>query len=114
MSTFTWVPDVSTRGRRVPRVLKAQFGDGYEQRTQDGLNSNLMVWNLTFSTLTLAELDAIDAFLLALGGADKFQWTPPNPFNDSARWWVCENWSWNYNFGVIVGLTAEFLERPQL
>lgn len=115
MTTFNpaWVPSVTSRGRKIPRVLKAQFGDGYEQRSQDGINACMQVWNLVFDTLTFAELTAIDNFLTAAGGWQKFTWVTPPPFSAS-KTFVCENWAWTYDHGIIVGLTAEFLERPPL
>lgn len=58
------------------RVLKAQFGDGYAQTAEDGLNSAIETWPLVFAG-RLNELAPIKAFLKAHGGWKAFYWTPP-------------------------------------
>ena len=35
-----------------PRVLKAQFGDGYEMRVRDGINNTPRTWALSFNNRT--------------------------------------------------------------
>ena len=59
------------------RVLEARFGDGYVQRTKDGLNTAPRTWSLTFNPVSAAIADAIETFLEARGGAEPFYWTPP-------------------------------------
>ncbi|MTD34035.1 phage tail protein [Paludibacterium denitrificans] len=89
-STFTWTPDYSAKLSRAPRVLKAQFGDGYDQRVPDGINNNPQSWALTFNNRTNADADAIDAFLSAQNGVTWFWWTPPRV--NAAIKVVCEKW----------------------
>lgn len=81
MQTFT--PPVNPSpdlGHEVqPRVLVAQFGDGYTQRAGDGLNTLRRRYDsLRWDNLTAAEADAITGFFAARGGVEAFFWTPPD------------------------------------
>lgn len=60
-----------------PRVRLAQFGDGYEQRTADGLNTRPRKLTVDWPNLVLADKDTILNFLRARNGVDAFFWTPP-------------------------------------
>jgi phage-related protein len=97
METFTWIPTYSSAATAKPRVLTAQYGDGYSQRTPDGLNSLPYSWDLIFIEQTT--ISQILPFLNAQLGATAFYWTPP-------RWTtqikvICQKWSSPINdFGV--------------
>lgn len=88
MPTFTWYPQTASCTRQ-PRVRVARFGDGYEQRTADGINHAPKSWALTFQRVT-AEADEILAFLVARGGSAAFDWTDPH---GEAIKVVCRDWS---------------------
>ncbi len=70
--TFTWTPDYGVIRTRYPRAREAKFGDGYAQRIGDGLNTDLSMWKLNFSSRTAAEIKAIDAFLRDKAGVTAF------------------------------------------
>ena len=89
-ATFGWLPDTGATLSKEPRVRKAQFGDGYEQRAPDGLNANLQKRALSFSGRSLAECDAIASFLDAQAGVTAFYYTHPR---DIQRLWLCRSWS---------------------
>ena len=89
MPTFTYVPSYEASENSKPHVRKMQFGDGYEQRIQIGLNANPKEWNLTFSNRTDTERDAILSFFDARGGTESFDWTSPRGI---AGKYVCEDW----------------------
>ena len=59
------------------RVNGGVFGDGYEQRQTDGLNSDLLEYDLTFENVQQDEGDAIEEFLIARAALEAFFWTPP-------------------------------------
>lgn len=86
MSTFTWKPAPGAKQTVKPRILTAQYGDGYEQRVQDGLNTMPRTWSVSFSG-SVSYIDAIDTFLKALNGAMAFSWTPPR---GAAGRFVCD------------------------
>ena len=91
MSTFIWASDFNAQVSYAPKVLVANFGDGYEQRVQFGINANLQKWNLTFKSRGDAEASAIDGFLQAAGGLNSFYWTPPG--QTAALKFVCRKWT---------------------
>lgn len=88
MATFTWSPQTVSK-KAVPRVLGAAFGDGYQQRVGDGINTISPEWSLTFSRV-IADIDAIEAFLEARAGEESFDWTPPG--ESTAIKVVCPEW----------------------
>lgn len=88
MATFTYIPSYSVELEVTPRVRVAKFGDGYEQRTADGLNTLPRRWSLRFVRHD-SDLDAVESFLVARGGVEAFDWTPPK---GAAGKWVCREW----------------------
>jgi len=107
MAFFTWVPDRGATKDTTTRVNASKFGDGYEQRVPDGLNSVMETWQLSFTLRTLAETQAIDAFLAANKGASAFEWT--NPLGQTRRY-KCQKWNASFNHDGDSSLTAT-LER---
>lgn len=60
------------------RLLRNEFGEGYEQVTKDGLNSVRRAFSLTFEVLTDAEVDDImEFFITTLDGSESFTYTVP-------------------------------------
>jgi phage-related protein len=91
MSTFTWPVDSNATVSKKPRVNNIKFGDGYEQRTSYGLNTNLQNWDLSFANREEAEANEIDDFLTARGGLESFDWTPPGEV--TVRKFKCQEWN---------------------
>lgn len=79
MSTFapTVVPNISSTFSDTPRVLRAQFGDGYSQRASDGLNYQTREVNLNWDALEEAAFDYINDFFDGLDGGEAFTYTLP-------------------------------------
>jgi phage-related protein len=77
MSTFSYAPDYGIDLTAKPRTISVKFGDGYEQRIADGINTNPEKWSLTFSGTLSGRIAAILAFVKALNGVDSFDWTSP-------------------------------------
>lgn len=76
METFTWTHDRGISAKHTPRVLKAQFGDGYAQRALDGLNAKESTWEVRFANRSTTEATAILDFLDARQGVEAFLFTP--------------------------------------
>lgn len=70
--------------RRTNRVLRAQFGDGYEQTAPNGINTIVDEWSIRYENLTTSERNTLLAALDAVGSWDVLTWTPPG---DSAKKW---------------------------
>jgi len=73
-----------------PRILRADFGDGYTQRATDGINTNRDRWVVKFRCDTSGEADTFEAFLVA-HGSDAFYWTPPR--EGTPKLWTVESWT---------------------
>lgn len=89
MSDFTYQPLFGANKAIKPRVLSAQFGDGYEQRVADGINTQKQVWSLTFRDSNTV-IDAIETFLIGKAGVTSFTWTPQG---ESEVRVLCREWS---------------------
>ena len=68
-------------------VLSMQFGNGYEQRTPDGLNSKRAVWRVVYNNLTSADRNTLHTFFDAVGSSSWFSWQPPGS-STSLKWLV--------------------------
>lgn len=54
------------------RVKSTQFGDGYQEDSQDGINNVVKSGSLTFVGLTTTEKETLETFLDARAGYDPF------------------------------------------
>ena len=91
MATFPSIaPTYGAQKTSQPAVRKVQFGDGYSQRLTFGLNQNPKSWSLTWE-VSEANADTIEDFLDARGGAESFDWTPPD--TATSYKWICEQWT---------------------
>lgn len=68
------------------RTLSAPFGDGYTQRTADGLNSVKRTWRVLWKSRPVADINTLYEFLVAKLGQEAFNWTAPG---DIQRKWIC-------------------------
>jgi phage-related protein len=105
MSTFTYTPSYSISLNKNTRVRAAQFGDGYAQRSGDGINTIMRSWSLKFDNDT--NLDAIETFFETQGGVTSFTWVPPVGLTGK---WVCGEWSRNLSDINTGSITANFTE----
>jgi len=110
MATFTYKPDKSAAGSNAPRIRKAQFGDGYEQRALDGLNPDLAKWSLSFTGRSQADAFAIRDFFIAQGGVTAFDWTAPDGRTGK---WVCDSWKVQAVDYTVWAVSAEFRQVPK-
>lgn len=73
-----------------PRVLKSDFGDGYSQRSSDGLNPFDRTLEMTFERLSAADATVIENFLAGCAGVTSFTFTIP--LTSTTYSWVCPEW----------------------
>jgi len=76
-----------------PRVLKAQFGDGYEMRVADGINNTPREWSLTFKNRTKEDIDNLYDFINGLAAVDTCKLTVPFDGGESTAVVVIEEYS---------------------
>ena len=79
--TFIATPDKSMTKTSAPKVLSVSFGDGYEQRIADGINSLRETYSLSFKTRPKADIDDIVVFLDTKKNVSKFLFTMPDTNN---------------------------------
>lgn len=105
MAAFTVSPDFGAQLNKKPRVLTAQFGDGYIQRVGDGINIAPEEWSLTFSARTSTERDTILAFFVARNGIEAFDWTSPS---GTVGKFICPEWAYTPVTAASNTITAKF------
>lgn len=66
------IPDKGLSNTVAPRVLTATFGDGYQQRLPDGINTAPKSFKLSFANRPKAEIQAIVTYLESLFGVTSF------------------------------------------
>ena len=105
--TFTWTPDYSAQKSVEPLVKRIQFGDGYEHRQANGINTQPQKWSLQFENRDQTDSDDIDAFLSARGALESFDWTTPD---GNALKFVCRSWNKTITHAGTYTITALFEE----
>ncbi len=88
-----------------PRVNEAVFGDGYSQRSGDGLNAVSRSFLAQWPLLTVAQLVEIE-FFLETHISTPFRWTAP--LQAVERRWIAIEWTPGYAGADIVSLSATF------
>lgn len=86
---FTWKPDLGAQRKLKPNVTQTKFGDGYELRVAQGINTMPASWTATFTNPGPVTTDIL-AFLEARAGLESFIWI--DPLNIQGVY-VCREWS---------------------
>lgn len=91
MATFNprWIPDYGASRTKKPRVKVVSFGDGYEQRVADGINTIKEEWSLTFAG-SRDMIEEIDMFLSEQKSVNSFWWVSPKGKRMAV---VCDDWN---------------------
>lgn len=94
--TWPFPTAYTTEGDTIPRVKLASFGDGYEQRSPDGIN------NLPRSVQYVGDfqqplITQMDAFLSATNGVTPFFYTPPFSPRGQGLFVADTGWQITYN-----------------
>lgn len=105
------VPDKNLGSSKRPRVLKAAFGDGYEQRLVDGINNIEETFSVSFVNRPKAEIDDIIAFFNSKKGVLSFDFVLPDSNNAGLERTikvVCEDYNLTYTNHISYGCSASF------
>lgn len=94
------------------RVLEAGFGDGYTQRTPDGLNTLKEKYTLIFEPLTESEYETLETFLNQKQGAEAFLYAIPP--SSTQKKWTCKKYNKLFKSGNLVGLQMEIRREYDL
>jgi phage-related protein len=107
-------PSVGSGSTLAPKVLMADFGDGYNQRFADGINSNPENWQLRWGLLNQTQMTEVWSFLKARNGAEAFLWAAPGsptagvPPVPIPQKYICLNADRSTIDGLLWTITAEF------
>ena len=104
-------PDKQFSRKNNPRTFTVQFGDGYEQRIQDGINSLRQEISVSFQTRPKAEIDDLVAFFESLNGVTKFRFDLADSNAGSSTETikvVCQDWTQKWEYDDYYTLDATF------
>jgi len=90
----------------IPRVLEADFANGGNAPTEDGLNAQsddgTWVWNYC----TPEQFDSLRSFFAGQRGTRPFLWTPPDEMQP--KQFICTQWTKAFDSGLTKTMTAKF------
>lgn len=107
-SDKTFTADRGMTKTTTHRVLTAKFGDGYEQRVLDGLNTKNDVFSVSFNNRTRADINLLAKFF-DVNAAKAFTFTVTDHDGDTAMKVVCSSYNVNYVRDEFHSLTCEFM-----
>jgi len=87
------------------RTAESAFGEGYTQRSGDGLNTEQRKFIAEWKTLTIAQADEIEAFFVRHLGYVAFQWQGPR--DGTLRRYRCKKWSRDNVSALVDSIRAE-------
>lgn len=109
-SAFEVVADRGLSRASTHNVLTAQFGDGYEQRVLNGINTKQDVFNISFNNRTAEDINLIAAFLdLKAGKSFDFVITDTyssGSLSNSTVKVICNDYNVNYTREQFHSLTC--------
>ena len=111
LNNVSRVPDRTFNQTYKPKVLKIQFGDGYEQRIQEGINNITHTFSVSFNNRPKADIDDIIAFFINKGGTTAFSFTYPDSNvggGEKTVKVVCEDFNQTYSYDDFYSCTASF------
>ncbi len=96
--------------KSTPRMSINSAGGIFEQRTLDGLNTNLQVWKIGYSKRKGVDVKAVGDFFTSHRGYQSFLWTPPD---DIQRKFICEEYVRTLDhYNAVQSITATLEEIP--
>ena len=112
----TWCPAIPMGRQKAWRLRIAQFGDGYQQRTLDGINALDRKWQVTFELKPASVIADMEIFLEAQKG-DAFDFLDPS--TGEIFQVVCDQWQVEWRVAKVANgaiqslngtLSAEFVQ----
>ena len=90
-----------------PRVLKAQFGDGYELRAVHGINNTPRTFSLSFQNRTKEDIDNLYNFFISLASVTTCNLTIPDSSDvEEVIKVVIEDFNKTFNYDSYYSLTC--------
>lgn len=116
-SSTSVVPDKGLNRNITPNVIVSQFGDGYQQRVANGINSINENYTLSFSNRPKVEIDAIVSTLNTRKGVTAFNFTLDDEQasgNTVTIKVICQKWSvvYAHNNNYTLNATLKRVYEP--
>ena len=89
-----------------PRFLRADLGDGYDQRSGDGIQTIKEEWSVIFAPMDQTSANTLVAFFEGLEGYQKFEWIPFRQTTEKK--FICTNFTENYAGDSLTQVQATF------
>ncbi len=102
----------SSSGTKQFRINEVKFGNGYNQRSKDGINNLVGSWSIAWENVSQADKDTIVAALESTAGVDYINWTAPN--ESTSRTWIMSNYTIISLSGSIYNITANITQVFEL
>ncbi len=108
MALLPFEPTRASNRNVTPRFLRADLGDGYDQRSGDGIQTIKEEWSVTFEALDQTSANTLIAFFEDLQGYQKFEWIP---FRQTVeKKFICVNWTEAYPGNSLTSIAASFVQ----
>ena len=98
-------PSYGTSKNVEMKTAESAFGDGYTQRSGDGLNPEQRKFMAEWKSLDLDDADQIEGFFLDHLGFKAFFWKGPR--DGAARLYRCKKWSRDNVSALVDSIRAE-------
>ena len=113
---FWWKPSYNASIEISPQITVSQFGNGYQQRISDGINSALAKFTLNFEGRSENETVSILHFLKERASVESFIYNPPTIYKKSHdkidTRYVSINWTSSYISYDMYIIQTTLLEVP--
>jgi phage-related protein len=114
---FFWKPSYTSKILNSPKVKINSFGNGYQQRVQDGLNNNLIEFSLAFDNRSENETVSILYFLKQRAGNESFIYNLPTIYAKSNlnlnTSFICLQWTVDFVSYNNYSINTQFIEVPK-
>jgi len=114
---FFWKPSYNIEAISKPRVKINQFGNGYQQRISDGININLIEFNIIFENRSELETVSILHFLQQMSTKQSFIYNMPTIYSKSnsnlTTMFICPEWNASFVSYNNYSIKANFTEVPK-
>lgn len=111
---FWWKPSYNAKVNSKPKITTVQFGNGYQQRISDSINTNMIQLDLTFENRSEKETISILKFFEERGAKESFVYNISEiflkPLSKLSTKFICPEWSSSYVSYGIYNITATLLE----
>lgn len=88
------------------RKKSVNFGDGYKQRSKEGINTIQESWNITFFNERKDEREVLEAILKLSQGVDAIEWKSPH--SSVLQDWLVESYELQEFSDVYSEITCTF------